>query len=139
MLFHETKEIIRNYLVASKLVGQWPGSSVFAKVNCGHVEGVAQPRNSSDACNFVMWCNIRELRAFVFFDQLFIHYYIRTTLREQKFHHVVIALETVRSALRLELRVQTMCPCRGWYVVSRTDWQAAAPGERGGAPALSSR
>lgn len=115
MLIGEAEKIIQNYLVASRLVEIWPGGRAFADVNIGHVEGIANPRNSKDACNFVMQSNIRELRAFVFFDQLFIHYYVRATLSEKRFHHVVLALEPIQNGLNLDLKVQTMCPCRGWY------------------------
>src|SRR3989338_880012 len=114
MIIGDVMNIIRKYVIEKGLATQWPHGEVFARMKIGHPETVVQPRNSTDACNFVMSQCVRDLRALIFLDKLVIHYYVRSYLAKKRFHHCVFMLEAVPTGSNVELAVQSTCPCRGW-------------------------
>ena len=113
MIIRDVMNIVRKYVVEKGLANEWPHGQVFAKMKIGHPETVVQPRNSTDACNFVMTQCVRDLRAFIFLDKLVIHYYVCSFMGKKRFHHCVFMLEAIPTEPKVELAVQSTCPCRG--------------------------
>src|SRR5690242_2263515 len=83
MIIRDVMNIIRKYVVERGLANEWPHGQVFAKMKIGHPETVVQPRNSTDACNFVMTQCVRDLRAFIFLDKLVVAKFLRSFMGEE--------------------------------------------------------